>query len=397
MSFESMRKLLSKYFPFIIVALMAAMVGGIIVGKLVLGQSSLAENEAIQKSAAGGQVAARAITPENPNAVADVAERVAPAVVKIETTYPQRTNPHDNPFFNDPFFKQFFGDMIPQDQGAQVGLGSGFIFNKDGYILTNQHVVDGADKIKVTIKGFDKPFEAKLVGSDRSLDLAVLRIEAPRDKSLPTVELGDSDKLRQGEWVIAIGDPYGLDWTVTAGVVSAKGRPVTVSDEGSPRRYKNLIQTDAAINPGNSGGPLLNLGGQVVGINAAVNTAGQGLGFAIPINMAKNVLKDLMEHGKVVRAWLGVSIQNITPDLADAMHLPVNSGVIITDVINGGPANKAGLERGDIVKEFDGAKVTDSDQLVDMVQKAKIGGKVVLVVIRDGNTRFVTAKIEAQP
>ncbi|MCL4517522.1 MAG: trypsin-like peptidase domain-containing protein [Firmicutes bacterium] len=397
MSFESMRKLLSKYFPFIIVALVAAMAGGIIVGKLVLGQSSLAENESVQKTAAGGQVAARAITPENPNAVADVAEQVAPAVVKIETTYPRRANPHDNPFFNDPFFRQFFGDMIPQDEGAQVGLGSGFIFNKDGYILTNQHVVGGADKIKVTIKGFDKPFEAKLVGSDRSLDLAVLRIEAPRDKSLPTVELGDSDKLRQGEWVIAIGDPYGLDWTVTAGVVSAKGRPVTVSDEGSPRRYKNLIQTDAAINPGNSGGPLLNLEGQVVGINAAVNTAGQGLGFAIPINMAKNVLKDLMEHGKVVRAWLGVSIQNITPDLADAMRLPVNSGVIITDVINGGPADKAGLERGDIVKEFDGAKVTDSDQLVDMVQKAKIGGKVVLVVIRDGNTRFVTAKIEAQP
>lgn len=398
MSFESVRKFLSRYFPFIMVALVAAMVGGFIVGKLVLDQSSLAENEAAQKPAASEQVAARGIIPGNPNAVADVAERVAPAVVKIETTYERsRPNPHDNPFFNDPFFREFFGDMIPRDNGPRSGLGSGFIFDKDGYILTNEHVVADADKIKVTVKGFDKPFEAKRIGTDRSLDLAVLKIEPLKDKPLPIAELGDSDRLRQGEWVIAIGDPYGLDWTVTAGVVSAKGRPITVSDDGSPRRYKNLIQTDAAINPGNSGGPLLNLEGKVVGINAAVNATAQGIGFAIPINTAKEVLKDLMEHGKVVRAWLGVSIQDITPDLAEAMRLPVNTGVIISDVVKGSPADKAGLEPYDIVKEYNGTKVTDSEQLIDLVRKTRIGSKVVLVVIRDGNTRFVTAKIEAQP
>ena len=207
----------------------------------------------------------------DPNAIADMVEQVGPAVVMINTTVVQ--NARNRSFLDDPFFRYFFGDRIPSVPSEQrtQGLGSGFITSADGYILTNEHVVEGADEVKVTVSGYDDPFVAEVVGTDRELDLAVLKINAP--KKLPTVKMGNSDTTRVGEWVVAIGNPYGLDHTVTVGVVSAKGRPVPVEN----RIYKNLLQTDTAINPGNSGGPLLNLKGEVIGINTAVNAAGQGL------------------------------------------------------------------------------------------------------------------------
>ncbi|HHW13961.1 MAG TPA: PDZ domain-containing protein [Firmicutes bacterium] len=375
----------------IMVALVASMVGGVIAARILVDRPLLAEQPP--------QAQATAVAlPGSTNAVADVAERVAPAVVKIETTYKSRVRYSDNPFFNDPFFRHFFGDFPQSGEETRQGLGSGFIFNaKEGYILTNDHVVRGADGIRVMVKDFDKPFEAKVVGSDQTLDLAVLKIDAG-GKRLPEVTFGDSSKIRVGEWVVAIGDPYGMDWTVTAGVISAKGRPLSFSDDnGRIRRYRDLIQTDAAINPGNSGGPLLNLAGQVIGINTAVNAAAQGIGFAIPINTAKEVLRDLIDHGKVARSYLGVSIADLTKEMADALELTVSKGVVVMDVVPGSPAEKAGLQRYDVILELNRTKVTSADQFVNLIQKQKIGETVALLVLRDNQTQIVTARVGEQP
>jgi S1-C subfamily serine protease len=225
-----------------------------------------------------------------PDVIADIVSNAGPAVVKVDV-YKTVNGTAFDPFFNDPFFRQFFGSPfnLPQPvKRREHGLGSGFIITPDGYILTNEHVIDGADRIEVTIAGRDRPLPAKVVGSDYDLDLAVLKVNAGGD--LPTLSLGDSDQVRVGNWVVAIGNPYGLDHTVTVGVVSAKSRPVQVEN----RSYKDLLQTDAAINPGNSGGPLLNLAGEVIGINTAVAAKAQGIGFAIPINTVKSVLPELM-------------------------------------------------------------------------------------------------------
>ncbi|MGE5508766.1 MAG: trypsin-like peptidase domain-containing protein [Chitinophagales bacterium] len=391
---KSLRAMLRRYFPMIMVALVASMVGGVIAARILVDRPTKAEEPT--------PAAASVPLPTNPNSVADVAERVAPAVVKIETTYKfsARSQMQGNPFLNDPFFRQFFGDF-PDTNEERQGLGSGFIFDaKEGYILTNDHVVRGADSIQVKIKDLDQPVKAKVIGSDQALDLAVLKVDAG-GKKLPEVQLGDSARLRVGEWVVAIGDPYGMDWTVTAGVVSAKGRPLTIADDnGRPRRYRDLIQTDAAINPGNSGGPLLNLAGQVVGINTAVNAAAQGIGFAIPINTAKEVLRDLIDHGKVARSYLGVQIQDLGQDAIDALELQgakKGVGVLVMDVVPGSPAEKAGLQRYDVVLEINRDKVNSADQFVNAIRKLKIGSTAALLVLRDGSTRLVTARIGEQP
>ncbi|MCF6093070.1 trypsin-like peptidase domain-containing protein [Microaerobacter geothermalis] len=323
-----------------------------------------------------------------PNSIADIVEEVGPSVVKIDT-YSKNTESTLNPFMNDPFFERFFGrDFgMPQQPRERRGLGSGFIISKDGYILTNEHVIDGADRIEVTVTGYDKPFQAKLIGADFDLDLAVLKIDGPKD--FPVLKMGNSEDIRVGDWVIAIGNPYGLDHTVTVGVISAKGRPVDVSD----RRYKNLLQTDASINPGNSGGPLLNLNGEVIGINTAVNASAQGIGFAIPTSTVENVLNDLIEKGKVVRPWLGVSIQDITPELAEYFKLNSVKGTIISDVALDSPAGRAGLKQGDVIVEFNKKPINNSQELVDAVKSTKIGESVVMVIIRDGQRQFVTVKI----
>ncbi|MFZ3172739.1 MAG: trypsin-like peptidase domain-containing protein [Carboxydocellales bacterium] len=327
-----------------------------------------------------------------PTTIRDIVTKTGPAVVKIETQVQVAQNRRINPYFNDPFFREFFGgqQIVPEQQSIQKGMGSGFIISKDGYILTNEHVIDGADKITVTVNGYSTPFTAQLVGADYDKDLAVLKIKT--DKDLPTLPLGKSENILVGDWVIAIGNPYGLDHTVTVGVISAKGRPVNIED----RHYENLLQTDTSINPGNSGGPLLNLNGEVVGINTAVNAQAQGIGFAIPTSTVQGILQDLMKNGKVTRPWLGVYLQPITKELADYFGLKNTDGVIVSSVAPGGPAEKAGLQRGDIILEYNKKPVKSQEDLVELVQKTKVGDKIVLVVFRDGSSNFVEVTIEAK-
>lgn len=310
-----------------------------------------------------------------PNTIADAVSNAGPAVVKIETTV---TTQIKNPLFNDPFFRQFFGQDFsqPKDQ-VQKGLGSGFMISADGYLLTNEHVIEGAQQIQVTIMGKSKQISAKVVGSDRELDLAVLKVDA--GGNLPYLKLGDSDQIRVGNWVIAIGNPYGLDHTVTVGVISAKSRPISVQD----RNYRNLLQTDASINPGNSGGPLLDLAGEVIGINTAVSATAQGIGFAIPSNTVKDVLNDLMKNGKVSRTWLGVEIQDVTEDVASAYGYNDTNGVVVRAVVGGGPAASAGLQEGDIITAWNGAQVINTEDLLQKIQKAGSGAKVQLILWRD--------------
>ena len=282
----------------------------------------------------------------------------------------------DDPFDNEspfgPFFDRFFKKM-PRGEFRSQGAGSGFIISQDGYILTNNHVVDGAREVTVTLASKDE-YTAKVVGRDPKTDLAVLKIR-PKG-ALPTVEFGDSDRLRVADWVLAIGDPFGLSNTVTAGIVSAKGRVIGAGP------YDDFIQTDASINPGNSGGPLFNMMGEVVGINTAIVARGQGIGFAIPINIAKPLIPELETKGEVTRGWLGVSIQSITPELQKSMHLTDRNGALVADVVKGGPAEKAGLQRGDVIVVFDGRPVTGANILPAMVAETPINKEVTLIVLR---------------
>lgn len=248
-------------------------------------------------------------------------------------------------------------------------------------------MIDGADTIQVFISGQDKPIAARVVGRDPELDLAVLKINS--DGKLPYLKLGDSDKIEVGEWSVAIGNPFGLDHTVTVGVISAKGRPLTINGQN----FKNLLQTDASINPGNSGGPLLNLKGEVIGINTAINAQGQGLGFAIPINTAKSVLDDLITKGKVSHPWVGIGVYTLTKDLANYYGLSVEEGVLISQIYNNSPAEKAGLQPGDVVLEIDKQKVTTSEQLVDIISKAKVGEVKRFLINRQGKLITVAVSI----
>ncbi|OPY58175.1 MAG: putative serine protease HtrA [Pelotomaculum sp. PtaU1.Bin035] len=326
-----------------------------------------------------------------PDTIPDIVSKVSPAVVKINTTE-QVGGENLDPFFNDPFFKQFFGNQYrvqPQPKVSQ-GLGSGFIVSSDGYILTNEHVIDGADEISVTLAGRDGSYPAKKIGADHDLDLAVLKIDAGGD--LPTVSLGNSDSIRVGDWVIAIGNPYGLDHTVTVGVISAKGRPITVQD----RQYKNLLQTDASINPGNSGGPLLNLNGEVIGINTAVNAQAQGIGFAIPSDTVRSVFDDLVNKGGVEHPWLGVYLQPVTSQIAQYYGLKNQSGALIAMVVQGSPAEKAGLQRGDVITGYNGNSISNPNELTDLVSGTEVGSQVEIKYIRSGGTNTVIVTIEAK-
>ncbi len=321
-----------------------------------------------------------------------IVDQVGPAVVKIETITQVKTNTNDlflNPF-NDPFFRDFFGDSFrsePETRESQ-GLGSGFIISKDGYILTNNHVIEGATKINVYLTSRPEPYPAEVIGADAELDLAVIKIKA--GTNLPMLKLGDSTKAKVGNWVIAIGNPYGLDHTVTVGVISAKGRPVVI--DGT--EFKDLIQTDASINPGNSGGPLLNLNGEVVGINTAINAQAQGIGFAIPSSSVLQVLEDLLLKGKVVRPWLGVYMEPVTEELAKYYGMNKAEGVYINAVQKDSPAEKAGLRRGDIILEFNKKAITKPEDLQEAVKATKIGDKVTMLIYRQYKTIIVTAKIE---
>jgi serine protease Do len=315
-------------------------------------------------------------------------KEVSPAVVNISTTqvvkfdHPRMRSPFgpQDPF--EEFFHNFFGRM-PREQKRR-SLGSGFIVSDDGYILTNNHVVDKADEVTVTLLDKEE-FKAKIVGTDPKTDIALIKISA--NKKLPYVMLGDSEKLEVGEWVVAIGNPFGLGHTVTAGIVSAKGRII-----GSGP-YDDFIQTDASINPGNSGGPLFNLKGEVVGINTAIIQGGQGIGFATPIQLAKSILEQLKEKGKVTRGWLGVYIQSLTPDVAEKLGVAGSHGALVSDVTKDGPAAKAGIRSGDVIVAFNGKDIKDERDLPTVVAATKPGTKVDVKVIRDGKEKTISVTV----
>ena len=318
------------------------------------------------------------------DAMAKIAARVTPAVANISTT--RTVKAPRNPLFDDPFFKKFFGEAHEGGQRRKAtSLGSGFIATSDGYIITNNHVIEGAEDILVKLSD-NREYKGKIIGVDSRTDVAVIKIN---EKNLPTIPWGNSDKLKVGEIILAIGNPYGLRHTITMGIISALGRVgMGISD------YEDFIQTDAAINPGNSGGPLVNASGEVIGVtNAIFSTSGgyQGIGFAIPANMVKNVMDSIVSEGKVVRGWLGVQIQPLTADLARQFGLKDDNGVLLVDVTEGGPAAKAGMKGGDVVVEYDGKKINDPFHFKNMVAETKPGKQVFIKIVREGN--LLTANV----
>src|ERR1017187_10349424 len=327
--------------------------------------------------------------------VAPVVKKVAPSVVNIYSTVTVHERP--NQLFNDPLFRRFFGEQFggqtqPRSHREQ-SLGSGVIVSPDGYILTANHVVEGADKVKVALASGEKEFDAKVIGTDPATDTAVLKVDG---KNLPAITIADSDKLEVGDVVLAVGNPFGVGQTVTMGIVSALGR-----GGFGINNYENFIQTDAAINPGNSGGPLVDAEGRLVGINTWIfsQTGGfQGLGFAVPINMARYVMERLISDGKIARGYLGLWLQpELTPELAKQFKLPNMSGALVTTVDPDSPAGKAGFEQGDFVTEFNGKKVKDMRQLRLMVSQTAPGKKVTVRILRDGKEKTLTATLGEMP
>lgn len=328
-----------------------------------------------------------------PESFSKLAETVSPAVVNISTVKtikgggPVFRHFHQNPRGDQDPFKDFFDKFFGNEQQRefkQRSLGSGFIIDKDGYIVTNNHVIADADEIKVKLNS-GKEYDAKIIGRDPSTDIALIKIKA--DSSYSVVKLGDSDALKVGEWVVAIGSPFGLEHTVTAGIVSAKGRVI-----GSGP-YDDFIQTDASINPGNSGGPLINMKGNVIGINTAIIASGQGIGFAVPVNMAKDVIKQLKEQGEVTRGWLGVGIQDINDEMADYYGIKDKEGVLVSKVFPGDPADEAGIKTKDIITEVNGQKIKSSHELTRIIADFHVGEKVKIKVLRDGKEKTFTVKI----
>ena len=335
---------------------------------------------------------------------AEIAEKVTPAVVfvSVEQEVVQQIpdiyfgDPLDG--FNDEFFKRFFGQPFPRQRQQQPrqqkqirkGQGSGFIISPDGYILTNNHVVEGAEKIAVKLSD-DRELSAKVVGTDPDTDVAVIKIDA---NNLPTVQLGDSDKLKVGEWIIAIGSPFGLSHTVTAGIVSAKGRSRIGLSE-----YEDFIQTDAAINFGNSGGPLLNIDGKAIGINSAIYSRSggyMGIGFAIPINMAKYVYEEIKAKGKVTRGYVGIYGEDVSSEMAEHFGVKDRKGILVNKVIENSPASKGGIEKGDIIVKTDGNTVGDWNSFRNEIARKAPGTKINLTVIRNGSEKDLEIKLEAK-
>jgi serine protease Do len=328
-----------------------------------------------------------------------VAETSTPAVVNISTSRVikgRRGEPQHNPLFEDPFFRRFFGDDFfrqfetPQSRREQ-SLGSGVIVDPNGYIVTNNHVVAQADEIKVLLAD-KREFSGKVVGSDPKTDVAVVKIAAT---NLPAIPWGDSGELRVGEYVLAIGNPFGLNQTVTMGIISAVGRAnVGIAD------YEDFIQTDAAINPGNSGGALVNTRGELIGVNTAIFSRSggyMGIGFAVPSNMVRLVMTSLIKEGKVIRGWLGVSIQEVTSELAKQFGLKEAKGALVSDVLKDTPADRAGLKRGDVIVTYDAHDVANAGQLRNLVAETAVGQQVTVVVIRDKREKELSVKIEEQP
>ena len=328
---------------------------------------------------------------ETSRAFSEIASVVSPAVVNISTTKVIKSE--TLPFSEDPFFEFFrpFHDFKMPKQWKEKSLGSGVIVSSEGYIITNNHVVEQSEDMKVTL--YDKRrFNGKIVGADPKTDIAVIKISA---ENLSLVPLGDSDKLQVGEFVLAIGNPFGLSHTVTMGIISAVGRAnVGIAD------YEDFIQTDAAINPGNSGGPLVNTKGEIIGINTAIFSRSggyQGIGFAVPSNMARLVMDQIMKQGKIVRGWLGVTIQEITPELSQKFGLKDSKGALVGDVSKDSPAEKAGIMKGDVIIEFNGKEVTSVANLRNMVSQTKVGTSAIVKIIRDGKEVILNVVIAEMP
>lgn len=338
-----------------------------------------------------------------PDDLAQLFDTASPAVVKI-TTYVNPTNQRGSSLMDDPFFRQFFGGGSPDSSQSQQngndnqlqesGIGTGFFFDSNGYILTNQHVIADSDKIEVTVQGYDEPFTAELLGSDYDLDLAVLKVT--NDKAFSTLTLGSSDDIKIGDWVVAIGNPYGFDHTITAGVLSAKERPISISDEDGTRNYQHLLQTDASINPGNSGGPLLNTEGEVIGINTAVSSEAQGIGFAIPTSTINEVLDDL-KNGKAIAKdpvpFIGATLMDVSDSIAQQLGLSEAKGAFVTAITYNSPAYKADLRQYDVILSMDGKAYDKMEDLIAAIQKHEVGDKVTLTIIRNGKTMDLQVEI----
>ncbi|MBE9532098.1 MAG: DegQ family serine endoprotease [Proteobacteria bacterium] len=374
----------------IVVAICCFIIGIVITAAFEVTETSEAQNFWKEHN---GAPKAPSTLPVGLPSFAQLAKAHTPSVVNISTVHvvkgggqmmvPGLKGPFED-FFGDEFFEKFFGGQQQQRDFKRKSLGSGFVINKEGYILTNNHVIENATEIVVTFSEEKKEYKAEVIGSDKKLDIGLIKIEADHD--LPVAALGDSDALSIGDWVMAIGNPFGLGGTVTAGIISQKGRVLGAGP------YDDFLQTDASINPGNSGGPLFDLSGEVVGINTAIIARGQGIGFAIPINIVKEVLLQLREAGSVSRGWIGVSIQSLTPELAEHFGIENDSGALISAVTPGDPAERAGIRGGDIIIEFNGKPIEELTQLPRTVANTPKGTKVKVKLLRDGKeiSLFVT-------
>jgi serine protease Do len=400
----------------------AFMAGAVLVGGLMFASDKMnlftnskalgssAAPAATAQTAAGttgnGGVKEAAIDLGRPTNIAQIAEQSGPAVVKVETKVKAKSaRSGGSALLDDPFFRQFFGDsgsgggtqQKPSTGSEQLqpsGMGTGFIFEKSGYILTNEHVIDGADEIWVTVEGYEAPFKATLLGNSYDLDLAALKIEGT--KEFPALPLGKAENTSVGDWVVAIGNPYGFDHTVTVGVLSAKERPISIPDSQGTRNYQHLLQTDASINPGNSGGPLLNLNGEVIGINTAVSAQAQGIGFAIPTSTISSVLDNLKNNVKIPKEpapYIGVKLGDIDKDWLTELKLTSNEGAIVSEVERKSPGFVAGLRPYDVITEVNGAKVKTSQELVDKIKALKVKDQASLTVMRDGKKETITVTI----
>ncbi|CAN7652805.1 trypsin-like peptidase domain-containing protein [Paenibacillus sp. LjRoot153] len=347
-------------------------------------QSNATAAAAVNTAAAGVQTAS--LNNLGTNSISQITKASSPAIVKIETKVKQTSTPSTR--------------RNSQQQGSQSGdtiengIGSGFIFEDSGYILTNEHVIEGADEIDVYVQGYDTPFTATLLGSSYDLDLAVLKIQG--DKAFPALKIGDSDAAEVGEWVVAIGNPYDFDYSVTTGVLSAKEREISIDDEQGTRNYKHLLQTDTAINPGNSGGPLLNLNGEVIGINTAVNAEAQGMGFAIPASTISLVVDKLKNNETIPKdpaPYIGVALQNITDDMLQDLKISSTNGVVVAEVQQGSPAFKAGIRQYDVITEVNSKGIANTEELTKAVQAAAVGDALKVKISRDGQTKDISVEV----